>query len=91
MTIVSKQLGVVAYNCSTPGILLFNEKTYCMKWSMFASSTGLHQIGTGTLIVNQPDSYFNGTYYNTPIYISDKYLYVWPNLEFSMVSTIPYE
>ncbi len=96
MTVLSNKLDVVASNCSTPGILLFNGKTYCMKFGMLITNSNLNQIqiGTGTLIVYQPDqpnSYYNGTYYNTPIYLSDHYLYVLPQLEFSMVSITPYD
>ncbi len=81
---------VNASNCSTPGTLTFNGKTYCMQWRYLPQHFIINQIGTGTLVVYQLNSSFNGTYDNTPVYLYNNYLYVWPNGRFSMISTTPY-
>ncbi len=75
--------------CSTAGTLTFNGKTYCMKWALIPSGFTQHSIGMGTLVVNQSGSGFNGTY-NTHVYLFNNYLYVWPQAQFSMVSTTTY-
>jgi len=92
MTVYSNKLvinvsNVNVSNCSTVGTLTVNGQTYCMNWKLMPSYMPLNTIGTGTLVV-QGDAY-NGTY-NTPVYLYDNYLYVWPKMEFSMISTTPY-
>ena len=77
---------------TSQGTLTYNGATYPMVYKQLPTNSSGYiiptEVGTGDLTVTYGS--WSGSYPSTIVYQdSNGYLWVWPNAQFSMVSTIP--